>query len=283
MSDGSKIEWTDATWNVINGCSVVSPGCKHCYAMKQAHRFPIRQGLTERTAGGMVWTGDVRFHEPFLDMPLRWKRPRRIFVCAHGDLFHEKVPDEWIDRVFAVMALAPQHQFQVLTKRPERARVYLTSLVRRTLILDGQTRPASPLWNKITEPALREALDKRPLSNVWLGTSVEDQKRADERIPELLASPAAIRWLSCEPLLGPIQLRGWLVPDPGIDWVVVGGESGPGARPMHSDWVRAIRDQCEHDKVPFFCKQLSGERGRAIKDVADFPSDLRIREYPNAV
>ena len=269
MSDGTKIEWTEATWNPITGCSVTSPGCTNCYAMKLAgtrlRNHASRAGLTIDTKAGPVWTGEVRFNEQWLDQPLRWKRPRMIFVCAHGDLFHESVPDEWIDRVFAVMARCPQHTFQVLTKRSARMLKYLS------------------------DPTAREAIDTRtdystawPLPNVWLGVSVEDQSRADERIPDLLATPAAVRWLSCEPLLGPVDLSDWMIcpnardglsMDPstgeyecctqcdftGIglcpDWVVAGGESGPGARPMHPDWARSLRDQCEAASVPFFFKQ----------------------------
>ena len=262
MADGTKIEWTDATWNPITGCSVTSPGCTNCYAMhlagtRLAHH-PSRAGLTHEVNGNHVWTGATRLNEQWLDQPLRWRKPRRIFVCAHGDLFHESVPDAWIDRVFAVMALAPQHTFQVLTKRAVRMREYLTH-PRRLSVID------------------------LPLPNVWLGVSVEDQARANERIPELLATPAAVRWLSMEPLLGPIDLYGgdpdprlggvtagdgislsqwWRADDPsdapprpGIDWVVVGGESGHDARPMHPDWARSLRDQCAAAAVPFFFKQ----------------------------
>lgn len=267
MSDGTKIEWTDATWNVVNGCSVVSPGCTNCYAMKQAHRFTARRGLTQQSKGGMVWTGEVRFNEGMLDHPLRWRRPRKIFVCAHGDLFHEKVPSLWIDQVFAVMAAAPQHVFQVLTKRPERLREYAAEAMGcGEHWLAHVERSHAPMW---------------PLPNVWLGTSVEDQKRADERIPILLDTPAARRWLSCEPLLGPVDLRAFGMdvhhhPDnlvdhpsmPGLlravraklgiispDWIVAGGESGPGARPMHPDWARSLRDQCAAAGVSFLFKQ----------------------------
>ena len=251
MSDNTKIEWTDATWNPIVGCSVVSPGCTNCYAMRLAggrlREHPSRQGLTAPSKADPVWTGEVRLIEGALDQPLRWARPRRIFVCAHGDLFHENVPDEWIDRVFAVMALAPRHSFQVLTKRPERMRDYFG-------------RWLGYPW---------------PLPNVWLGVSVEDQARADERLPILLDTPAAALFVSAEPLLGPVDLTKYMhdsdcafasigpiepctCSEPrevGLDWVVVGGESGPGARPMHPDWARSLRDQCAAARVPFFFKQ----------------------------
>ncbi|WP_062223193.1 phage Gp37/Gp68 family protein [Aureimonas sp. D3] len=283
MADGTPIEWTDATWNPITGCSVVSPGCTNCYAMKLAgsrlRNEPSRAGLTRQTKGGAVWTGEVRFNERTLDQPLHWRRPRMIFVCAHADLFHENVPDEWIDRIFAVMALAPQHQFQVLTKRPERMRAYLTA--------DDGFGP----WGRVEHRARQLAsvpigktlahLGGGSLPNVWLGVSVEDQLRADTRVPILLETPAAVRWVSAEPLLGPIDFT--MIPtgdmlgehilcmdallgppdlEAGarLDWVVVGGESGKGARPMHPEWVRSIRDQCSEAGAPFLFKQW-GEWG----------------------
>jgi protein gp37 len=316
MSDGTKIEWTDATWNVVNGCSVVSPGCKHCYAMKLAgtrlRHHPSRAGLTVQTDAGPVWNGKVSFNEKVLLDPLRWKQPRKIFVCAHGDLFHENVPDEWIDRVFAVMALCPQHIFQVLTKRPDRMREYFADGDHRAMMIGaaaGTLLDGDWIWGagKSFRPQIEALIDwghgvdyegnidrvrdeLLPLPNVWLGTSVEDQKRADERIPDLLATPAAVRFLSCEPLLGEVNLNTireewqnsaggrtiayesalngkrfdeWAGDDepweseghPKIDWVIVGGESGHGARPMHPDWARLLRDQCADAGVPFFFKQ----------------------------
>ncbi|MGL5446581.1 MAG: phage Gp37/Gp68 family protein [Rhabdaerophilum sp.] len=282
MADNTKIEWSDATWNPVNGCSLASPGCTNCYAMKQAHRVPQRRGLTQPSKGGMVWTGEVRFDEAKIDQPLRWKRPRMIFVCAHGDLFHEKVPDEWIDRVFAVMALCPQHTFQVLTKRSARMREYVTDKAER-----HRARPYDLDWHLgdhgdslAVDGASRIDMTEWPLPNVWLGVSVEDQQHADERIPDLLVTPAAIRWISAEPLLGPVDLDcptiDWMIYPTGhgigasvaeggegkllIDWVVAGGESGPGARPMHPDWARSLRDQCAAADVPFFFKQW-GEWG----------------------
>lgn len=279
MADGSKIEWTEATWNPITGCSLASPGCTNCYAMKLAGTrmkgHESRKGLTIDTKAGPVWNGEVRFNEDWLDQPLRWKRPRMIFVCAHGDLFHESVPDEWIDLVFAVMALAPQHTFQVLTKRSARMRDYLSKvwgdhyaqIARTTAAVNHVFRIAGhrgnwgrcgststsittighgtgareyamlrrlpdggverfywqngeESWTRCGDAyaaAIPEwaghskefgwGLKQWPLPNVWLGVSVEDQKRADERIPDLLASPAAVRWISAEPLLGPVKIR----------------------------------------------------------------------------
>lgn len=284
MADNTHIEWTDATWNPVTGCSVTSPGCTNCYAMKLAGtrlaHHPSRAGLTQDTKAGPVWTGEVRLNEDWLTQPLKWKRPRRIFVCAHGDLFHKNVPDEWIDRVFAVMALSPQHTFQVLTKRSARMREYC-----RFRFTEGYgTGGGGRLGTILDEIACLGTFDPSkplhwPLRNVWLGVSVEDQDRADERIPNLLETPAAKRWISAEPLLGPVDLtnitgaeksreygspvHGWsaIWKNNGLgrawlDWVVVGGESGPGARPLHPDWARSLRDQCQAAGVPFFFKQV---------------------------
>lgn len=288
MGEKTHIEWTDATWNPITGCSVVSPGCTNCYAMKLAggrlQHHHSRKGLTSPSKAGPVWNGEVRLNEEWLGQPLHWKKPRTIFVCAHGDLFHESVPDEWIDKVFAMMALCPQHIFQVLSKRPDRMRRYLSD--------DGEN---SELFERIADVGARMMEDGDnihdqllgidwPLPNVWLGVSAEDQRRADERIPDLLATPAAKRFVSAEPLLGHLRLKEhtvagqcgttdyvdylnggrWpeyscrahlSVQTPGIDWVIVGGESGNGARPMHQQWARDIRDQCNSAGVAFFFKQ----------------------------
>jgi len=201
----------------------------------------------------------VRFNAAWLDQPLRWTRPRRIFVCAHGDLFHEQVPDAWIDQVFAVMAMAPQHTFQVLTKRPARMRDYLVRFdsdeaVER--VADQAVAIAgSPCAAGIIEDATMIALP-----HVWPGTSVEDQPTADERIPVLLDTPAAVRWISAEPLLGPVEIEEYLAD---LDWVVAGGESGPAARPMDPDWARSLRDQCVRSQVPFFFKQWGGPAAKA--------------------
>lgn len=272
MADKTHIEWADATVNAINGCSVVSPGCTNCYAMRLAgtrlKHHPSRAGLTMDSKAGPVWTGEVRLDEKQLMQPLRWRRPRKIFWNAHGDLFHPAVPDEWIDRVFAVCALTPQHTHMILTKRPERMREYITA--NRWQEIFDEAYGLSDAGRTDNAPQ-----EQWPLPNVWLATSVEDQARADERIPHLLATPAAKRFLSCEPLLGPVDLIGaeqdgplrdgelTNIDDPlqiryggpRLDWIIVGGESGPGARPMHPDWVRSLRDQCAAAGVPFFFKQ----------------------------
>lgn len=256
MANNSSIEWTDATWNPIVGCSRVSEGCRNCYAERFAHRWAgtveTYKGVVESTPNGSRWTGNVKFIESRLDQPLRWRKPRRIFVNSMSDLFHENVPDEWIDRIFAVMALSPQHTFQILTKRPERMLEYFNA--ERFGYIEAIARK---IHGKPLPPG---TVMPWPLPNVWLGVSVENQKAADERIPLLLQTPAAVRFLSCEPLLGPVDLTRFsahpLVPNAiPIDWVIAGGESGPGARPMHPDWVRELRDHCQAAGVPFFFKQ----------------------------
>lgn len=280
MSDKTHIEWTDATWNVITGCSVVSAGCKHCYAMRLAGtrlaHHPSRMGLTFDTPVGPVWNGHVRFNENWLDQPLRWKRPRRIFVCAHGDLFHEGVTEEWLDAVFQVMATAQRHTFQILTKRADRMQAYLRSRSFHPLSEAVWTMTASESPDGEWTPATRGG---GVLPNVWIGVSAEHQGAADARIAALLATPAAVRGVSLEPLLGPISLAQACSAQPDgqprdLDWVIVGGESGVGARPMHPTWVRHLRDECAAAQIPFFFKQWGSwaahttdsevERGEAI-------------------
>ena len=284
MSDKTKIEWTDATWNPITGCTVVSPGCTHCYAMKLAggrlRNHPSRAGLTKETNGGPVWTGEVRWNESQFLAPLKWRRPRRIFVCAHGDLFHPHVPEDWINQVWQMMEDTPQHSYQVLTKRSGEMSWY----VRRR---------------------------SKVLPNVWLGVSVEDDEWASERIPDLLRTPAAKRFISAEPLLGPINLR--LVPHdngkvdaltgeseqhleeppfPALDWVIVGGESGPGARVMNPQWVREIQHDCEETCTPFFFKQwgawhpsgsLSVTLTREARLAGRHSNEIMVREKSEAL
>ena len=262
MADNSKIEWTDATWNVITGCSPISPGCVNCYASQLAgtrlKNHPSRTGLTREVNGKPLWTGEVRFNEEWLKNPIRWKKPRKIFVCAHSDLFHENVPDVWIDKVFAVMALCPRHTFQVLTKRPERMLKYITELTRdRNTRLDVAVRTFgySLIFDGIP------LISRWPFSNVWLGVTVENQYMLDERVPALIKTPAVKRFVSAEPLLGPLDFsirNDKFEMVQGIDWIIVGGESGPDARPMPIHWARQIRDQCIKASIPFFFKQ-SGE------------------------
>jgi protein gp37 len=261
MSDRTGIEWTDATWNPVTGCTKVSPGCDHCYAESMHERFHGKGSFAVVTRS-----------EEKLYRPLKWREPRRVFVNSMSDLFHDDVPDSFIGRVWEVMAKTPQHTYQILTKRPGRMR----SLLNRQSLRDY-------LFN----------YGPWPLPNVWLGVSAEDQKWADIRIPALLDTPAAVRWISAEPLLGPIELGEWLqvqcwccdrasgrpcVEEPtplSLDWVVVGGESGPGARPMDPGWARSLRDECASTDVPFLFKQwgahdVDGKRvgkGRAGREL----------------
>lgn len=287
MSDHSKIEWTDATWNPVRGCSRVSEGCRRCYAERMAGRFSgpglWAEGIVNDTPAGPRWNGNVYLVLDKLDQPLRWTRPRRVFVNSMSDLFHENLDDRAIAAVFGVMAAAPQHTFQVLTKRPERMRDWFRwvgeMLVPSSGVASGPRLGAS--WSAwcagVQLPGFPDipgwevaGMGQWPLPNVWLGVSVEDQATANERIPLLLDTPAAVRFVSAEPLLGPVDLEPFLQFPPfhdnykmtmgtdewrGLDWVIVGGESGPGARPMHPDWARSLRDQCAAADVAFFMKQ----------------------------
>jgi len=227
MSANSKIEWTETTWNPVTGCTKISTGCKNCYAERMAKR--LQAAGVEKYRNGF----EATLHPNELERPLRWRKPRMIFVCSMSDLFHDDVPDDFIRSVFEVMQQASLHTFQVLTKRAER-------------MADLLTRPDWPLP-----------------PNVWVGVTAENQAMADRRIPHLLRiHRASVRFISAEPLLGPIDLdRACCTFDQyavGIDWVIVGGESGPGARPMQPEWVRDIRDQCQAAGVPFFFKQWGG-------------------------
>lgn len=262
MGQNSKIEWTDATWNPVRGCSVVSEGCRNCYAMQVAARFSGKNpktgedlayaGLAYRNSSGAHWTGKVRMVDAHLEDPIRWKRPRRIFVNSMSDLFHESLSETQIQNVFTVMEAAGHHVYQVLTKRPARMRDFVESF-------DSWLRYAA------------DTTFAQRFPNIWLGVSVEDQRTADARIPLLLETPAAVRFISAEPLLGPVDLSGPLdnslmrstkgdwwthhgAPQR-LHWAIVGGESGHNARPLHPDWVRSLRDQCVAANVPFFFKQ----------------------------
>lgn len=286
----TTIEWTDETWNPTTGCDRVSPGCDHCYALPMAKRLKAMEAgridlellplsrAKYQTDGDPHTSGPgfgIAMHERELAAPLRWSRPRKVFVNSMSDLFHAGVTDEFLARVFAVMAATPHHTYQILTKRHGRMRSLLRSDAFRVLTKDAHVRmqlsgvlPYRPL-----------VINVWPLKNVWLGVSVEDQKRADLRIPALIETPAAVRFLSCEPLLGPVSLSRWLIPadfprhigasgpvyasgtrflNKGIGWVIAGGESGPRARPVEPDWIRLLRDQCAPACVPFFFKQWGG-------------------------
>jgi len=334
----SNIEWTDVTWNPVVGCTPVSPGCLNCYAATMARRLegmgvagyaprevPATMGtpydswepaktirIAEVRGGRAVFTGDVRTVPDQLTEPLHWRKSRRVFVNSMSDLFHEAVPFEFIDRVFAVMALCPQHTFQVLTKRPERMAEYTNDPGRLTMVAQA----AALLGHGEASMHI-----EMPLPGVWLGTSVEDQARADERIPHLLRCPAAVRFLSVEPLLEAVDLvsalafgcadahdvrRRGVRGDPFVDWVIVGGESGK-ARPCDVAWVRSVVTQCRDAGVPCFVKQLGAKptghaqwhheenQGHGINiadyrlsdrkggDPDEWPDDLRVREMPEAM
>lgn len=239
MAEGTGIEWTQATWNPVAGCTPVSPGCLNCYAARMALRLEsIAVGACNKYAGTAklqngrpVFTGRINLDEGALELPRRWRRPRLIFVNSMSDLFHDKVPDEYVKRVFAVMNECAQHTFQVLTKRPERAL------------------------------AMSEGL--RWANNIWMGTSVENAMYLD-RVRTLQRIPSKVRFLSCEPLLGPLRR----IPLDGVHWVIVGGESGPGSRSMAREWVEQIRDQCLGSDVAFFFKQWGGvQKSRTGREI----------------
>jgi protein gp37 len=295
----TNIEWTDTVWNPIRGCSMVSAGCENCYAMKQAHRFSgpgqPYEWLTELGPHGPRWTGTIKLVPELLDVPLHWKKPRRIFVNSMSDLFHDEVPDEFLDRVFAVMALRLEHTFQILTKRPARMRDYLTD----------HAAGGRHIWTACQSISMPNKQSTTwPLPNVWMGVSVEDEPTAEERLEHLVRTPAAVRFVSYEPALAEIKIYRWL---PKIQWLIVGGESGPGARPCNVAWIRSIKDQCQAAKVPVFVKQLGshwydnaarrGVRGSICVpvtarwdwltpkdkkggDPSEWPADLRVREWP---
>ncbi len=296
----TTIAWTDCTWNPVRGCSRVSEGCRNCYAERMAARnLPeMRSPVTGEpyafsTPSGPRWTGKVELIQSKLDEPLRWRKPRKVFVDSMSDLFHGALPFDHITAVYGVMAAAMDHTFQVLTKRPAR-RVAWSEWLRgkgglgryirsdegrnalrgfyaegsRIEVYRGCTyRSVKDAWAMVmNSAACLGGLGAGPLPNVWEGVSVENQKTADERTPILLQTPAAVRFLSLEPMLGPVQFRpswvagydyrgGLKVAAPRLDLVIVGGESGPGARPMHPDWPLSVRNQCRQAGVPFFMKQ----------------------------
>jgi protein gp37 len=322
-----SIEWTDRTWDPTRGCSRASEGCHNCYAERVAHRFSgvgkPYEGLVD-TKGR--WTGEVRLVPERLAEPLRWRKPSMVFVDSMSDLFHPEIPDEYIAAVYAVMAASPRHTFQVLTKRPDRALAWfewLEGTARRYEPVfsardhgwrRGHALHAAAVWRGVEGTRATDA-DHWPLPNVWIGVSVEDQATADERIPLLLQCPAAVRFVSYEPALGPVNLT--QIDYPGlnlaptfrfdalrgggrqtetpwrVDWVSVGGESGAGARPCNVEWIRAVVRQCESAGVACYVKQLGAMpvlhtglelrlRDRKGGDPAEWPEDLRVREWPDA-
>lgn len=283
MADNSRIEWTEATWTIMTGCTKVSPGCANCYAKRDWGRLSANPTVPKYFGRDF---GDVRFHPELLDQPVRWARPRRIFVPSMGDVFHESVPDAALAAIFGIMLLTPRHTFQVLTKRAERMGRFL-----RQAETDGiepwlRALADHGLGDLVARVAAPESL-RWPAPHVWIGVSAEDQERANARIPILLRTPATVRWVSAEPLLGALRLEqipvdrhttvnalagtgiDWIgaprIPNlilPRLDWVVVGGESGPKARAMDPAWVASLRAQCERAGVAFLFKQW-GEWGPA--------------------
>ena len=341
----TDIEWTDRAWPVVNGCRHVSPGCSNCWAERltatRLRHHPRYKGLAVYGAGGPRWTGERRLAVDLLDEPLRVREPQKWFVANKGDLFGEGVENDQIAAVYGIMALAPQHTFQVLTKRAERARDWYQWIANDGSVSDfAEGGAATALWTLVdyvdrpghiitraTEKARKRGRLQWPPPNVWVGMSVEDQPRAEERIDLLAQVPAAVRYLSIEPLLGPVRLRRWLVqtacdncslgvmdadnahlrgactcschPRPPFDWVIIGGESGPGARPCDLAWIRSIVVECKAAGVPVFVKQLGarpvatyGEDWGGMKtlpkdrkggDPEEWPEGLRIREWPLVV
>jgi protein gp37 len=270
----TTIEWTDATWNPTTGCDRISRGCDNCYALNMSRRLKAMGQAKYQTDGNPATSGPgfgLAVHPDTLAEPLRWRKPRTVFVNSMSDLGHARVPRAFLAQVWAVMALTPQHTYQILTKRPERLARVLTDEFRRVVRhLNGQHATVGGIvqW---------------PLANVWVGASVED---ADvlHRIDALRRIPAAVRFVSAEPLLGPLDD----IDLTGIDWLIAGGESGPGARPMDLDWVRGLRDRCAESGTALFVKQLgshweaaAGRRGKG-GDMQYWPAGLRIREYPDA-
>lgn len=338
----SSIEWTDTTWNPVRGCRKVSPGCKNCYAEMMAKRLRAmgQAGYMRVIDDRGRWTGEFETDHARLAEPLGWKKPRRVFVNSMSDLFGEGVPFEFIAAVFGVMAATPRHTFQVLTKRPARVVeffAWLTEVAAEEFcgsrvdlaLASAATHVNGDAWDRNLDRAgLAVEGGVWPLPNVWLGVSTENQATADERIPLLLQVPAAVRFISAEPLLGPIDLSPWLFWDfcqtcekPGnmacvcrgvgpvaagvrpLDWVIAGGESGPGARRCDIMWIKSIIEQCAETDVACFVKQLGADPwlgvgglplrrqpidGRVIKDPkggdpAEWPEDLRVRQWPREV
>lgn len=321
MSTGTKIEWTDETWNPTRGCRRVSEGCRNCYAEVTAARWcgegmPY-EGVAKMTAKGARWTGEGMFVASALDDPLRWTRPRLIFVNSMSDLFFEAFSFEQIAAIFGVMAGATKHTFQVLTKRPERAREFFEWLAAECYEGFKEVRTTQGVLELHANTMLEEAGSKKrvaledvswPIPNVWLGVSAENQDTATSRIPILLELEAAVRFVSAEPLLGPITFDELMLEDgtildaargvrhwesgakqrvDALDWIIVGGESGHGARAMELSWVESIVDQLEDTEVALFVKQMGGVWAKASDtssskggDMEDWPAHLRVRQFP---
>jgi protein gp37 len=305
---GTKIEWCTETWNPVVGCSKISTGCLNCYAERMANRLAYQwekrtwtnvppESITAYHSvvgkykepdgiGTMMcgWTGRTVFVKSALEKPLHWRKSKMIFVCSMGDLFHESVPFAWIDEVIAVASLCPQHIFMLLTKRPKNMMTYFSPENPRYSA--GKVCDLLPDGFGGFDPDINW-----PPNNLWIGVTAETQARVAERIPVLLKIPAARRFVSIEPMLGPVDISGFLPkcsyfcdhdidggghrPGQGLDWVICGGETGPGARAMDLQWARDLRDQCTHSRVPFFFKKVGGG--------TPTPEDLMVRETPESV
>lgn len=319
MMTKSKIEWTDRTWNPTVGCARVSPGCEHCYAETMAARCVSMSAAQGRESVYLPvvdvarrrWNRTCVTVPERLEDPLRWKKPAMVFVNSMSDLFHDDVPFEFIAAVFGIAAATPRHTYQILTKRPERMREFFRWIEHEAYVQELDTADVCTSMMKLGVGA---EVRTWPLPNVHLGVSVEDQARAEERIPVLLECPAELRFLSCEPLLGPVDIAECLDDEyaprdhggamaeehgPSIGWVIVGGESGPGARDCEVAWVRSIVDQCKAADVPVFVKQLGARpvvqrfgtsrdqlvvslklKSRKGADPSEWPADLRVQEMP---
>lgn len=327
MAAMTKIPWTEVTWNPVVGCKKIAPGCKNCYAERMACRLAyMGQEKYQRVTGYVNewthWLGDVYCDKSVLDKPLHWRRPRKIFVCSMGDLFHEKVPFEFIDKVMAVIALCPQHTFQILTKRIERAAEYVLQEPRGEIdhaILDGMAYfigRGQPYAGKGLTKHLKGENGLWPLNNLWFGTSISTQADADKNIPILLQIPAAVRFVSLEPMLERIDLtdihprlglsqdvitdftedtkqfnekykkhlKDPLEDEQRLDWVIIGCESGPKARLCSPEDIRDAVRQCREANVPVFIKQVPVDcnscHDKCSKNPKEWPEDLRIQEYP---
>ncbi len=267
-----KIEWTDATWNPVTGCTPISPGCANCYAKRMSKRLAGRGGYPADDPFR------VTLHMDKQDEPLKWKKPRRVFVCSMGDLFHKDVPTKFIIDCLSIMAEGYQHTFMLLTKRPKRMMEILS-----------HSTVACDTWLQTSRGVNAEPAPW-PLPNVWIGVTAENQEQANKRIPILLQTPAVVRFVSVEPMLGPVSFR-WALWEPmkpnsinnqydglrRLDWIICGGETGPGARPMHPDWVRSLRDQCQEAGVPFFFKQWGEWTARCPQSISLANREMAFR------
>lgn len=290
MGDKTGIQWTDATWNPLRGCTRVSKGCEHCYAETVANRFSgpgePYEGLIALGKKGPRWNGNITLVPEKLDEPIRWNRSRMVFVNSMSDLFHHGVSNEYIAAVFGIMAAAPKHTFQVLTKRPERAKDWFAWVAQQSP--SPAEYCAAEAFRLTCRQETKQVGKTWPLENVWLGVSCEDQKTADLRIPILLSCPAKVSWVSYEPALGLVDFRSWINQ---LQWIVVGGESGAGARPFDWHWAEDVVLSATSSSTKIFVKQLGSKpilNGLNVtklisykgSEPAEWPQIIRVRDYP---